>query len=119
MYERVEVGVTSPPTEHVFGQIDSNRLIDIIFGQVNVSTDPYLPWDELRYRKPPDGLTHEEWWVATRLARNSIMRALPRHAMGGTDPPYALPDEVLRLLDEETASKRTNRCAGTSDKFGD
>jgi Fic family protein len=29
----------------------------------------YLHWDELRYRTPPDGLTHEEWWAATKFAR--------------------------------------------------
>ncbi len=29
----------------------------------------YLHWDELRYRTPPDGLAHAEWWVATKFAR--------------------------------------------------
>ena len=69
---------------------------------VNVATDPYLPWDEFRYRKPPDDLTHEEWWLATRLARNGLMRALPLLAIDGSNFSYSLPDEVLRVLDEVT-----------------
>lgn len=29
----------------------------------------YLHWDELRHREPPEGLTSEQWWAATRFAR--------------------------------------------------
>lgn len=29
----------------------------------------YLHWDELRYRKPPEGLTVEEWWACIKWAR--------------------------------------------------
>lgn len=29
----------------------------------------YLPWDELRHREPPPGLTVEEWWATTKWAR--------------------------------------------------
>lgn len=92
-----------PPTDRLFaGEMDTHRLMKIMFGQVNVSTDPYLPWDELRYRQAPPDVTHEEWWLATRLSRNSVMRALPLRVMDGTFFSYALPDEVLRLLDEVT-----------------
>jgi len=27
----------------------------------------YLHWDELRHKVPPMGLSHEEWWLATKL----------------------------------------------------
>jgi Fic family protein len=30
----------------------------------------YLHWDELRHRKPPLDISHEEWWVALKLARH-------------------------------------------------
>ncbi len=29
----------------------------------------YLPWDELRYREPPQGLSVEEWWATVKWAR--------------------------------------------------
>ncbi|WAC91155.1 Fic family protein [Mycobacterium sp. Aquia_213] len=91
-----------PPDGSAFKELDSNRLLHVMFDQVNASTDPYLPWDELRYRKPPGDLTHREWWFATRLGRANLMRALPLTAIDGTNFSYALPDEVLRLLDEVT-----------------
>lgn len=94
-----------PPTAgdetHLFRSIQPDRLIAILH-TVNVATDPYLPWDELRYRKPPSDLNHEEWWLVTRLARNGMKRALPLRAMDGNAFSYTLPDEVLRLLDEVT-----------------
>lgn len=37
----------------------------------------YLHWDELRRRRPPDGLTLEDWWLSTAIARQGIARSLP------------------------------------------
>ena len=37
----------------------------------------YLHWDELRHRTPPDGLTHEEWWLGVSISRQAIARQLP------------------------------------------
>ncbi|CAJ1494864.1 Fic family protein [[Mycobacterium] burgundiense] len=93
-----------PPTdESILRVVGGHRLMKVMFEEVNVSTDPYLPWDELRYRKPPEGVTTEEWWLATRMARNSIKRALPLRMLDSEGNfSYALPDEVLRLLDEVT-----------------
>jgi Fic family protein len=31
--------------------------------------DRYLHWDELRHRPPPQGLSHEQWWLAEKLSR--------------------------------------------------
>ncbi|MCY4616586.1 MAG: Fic family protein [Chloroflexi bacterium] len=37
----------------------------------------YLHWDELRRRKPPEGLNHEMWWLRTAVARRTMARVLP------------------------------------------
>lgn len=37
----------------------------------------YLHWDELRHRTPPEGLSHEHWWVRLKLARQSQYKVLP------------------------------------------
>ena len=29
----------------------------------------YMHWDELRNRTPPQGLSHEQWWLAEKLSR--------------------------------------------------
>jgi len=42
----------------------------------------YVHWDRLRHLEPPDGLTHDEWWLAIKLARQPLLRPIPL-----TDPP--------------------------------
>lgn len=37
----------------------------------------YLPWDEVRHRKPPDDLTHRTWWLRLSTARRSAAVQLP------------------------------------------
>jgi len=40
-------------------------------------SDRYLHWDELRHRKPPPGLTVEEWWAGLKMRRLAHRQALP------------------------------------------
>ena len=58
----------------------------------------YLRWDELRHRTPPGGLTPEEWWLATKLARQGMLKALPLSDQGGQPIRFAMPDPVLHAL---------------------
>ena len=37
----------------------------------------YSHWDKLRYRKPPEGLTVEEWWASIKIRRKSLYKELP------------------------------------------
>src|SRR6266516_995521 len=59
----------------------------------------YMPWDHLRYRRPPDGLTTEEWWLISKVMRQGMQRPLPLAATDGRQFTYALPDEVLRGIE--------------------
>jgi Fic family protein len=63
------------------------------------TSEKYLPWDELRYRKPPDGLSVEEWWLTVKLTRNGMRRLLPLIGKEGKAFSYALPDSVLRSIE--------------------
>ncbi|GAB2743699.1 Fic family protein [Amycolatopsis magusensis] len=80
------------------------RLLELLtrYRPINISQAPYLPWDELRFRAPPEGFDVEEWWLATRLRRNSVLRQIPLADVQGEPFAYALPDEVLRLSEEIT-----------------
>lgn len=61
-------------------------------------TDRYLSWDELRYRKPPAGLSCEEWWVGLKLHRMQTRQNLPLEDKKGDPFSYALSHMVLSLL---------------------
>jgi len=77
------------------------RLFEII--QSGVGTQPagsYLHWDELRHRPPPPGFSHEEWWLATKLARQSGLRSLPFRDKAARPFTYGTPDTVQALLHE-------------------
>jgi len=37
----------------------------------------YLHWDKLRYQKPPEGVSHEEWWCGLKLRRQSQYKEIP------------------------------------------
>jgi len=64
------------------------------------STGGYLPWDKVRFKTPPEGLTHEEWWIWIKLARRATYRGIPTLTNTAGQPfVYALPDEVLRATD--------------------
>jgi Fic family protein len=68
--------------------------------------DRYMPWDQLRWRPAPNGLTHEEWWLISKVARNGMKRMLPLTDAQGGKFSYALPDEVLHGI--ETVDKHTS-----------
>jgi Fic family protein len=76
---------------------DAKRLLDLI--SKTGDDAEYLPWDKLRYKTPPEGLTHEEWWAGLKLRRRSNLRNLPLAMIDGRQISYALPDMVLRELD--------------------
>lgn len=95
-----------PPNLHELlaeaGRKDARSLFRLLDTRQDSSSEPYLPWDKIRYKTPPPGLTHEEWWLGIRMARDAMLRKLPLKALDGSEFSYALPDEVLRLLDEVT-----------------
>lgn len=58
----------------------------------------YLHWDEFRHRAPPDGMNHEAWWVALRMARRGQSTQLPFVDKHGKPMVFAMPEPVLRHL---------------------
>ncbi|MBD0737126.1 Fic family protein [Streptomyces sp. CBMA29] len=64
--------------------------------------DPYLPWDKIRFKTPPPGITHEEWWAGIRFTRHQMKRLLPLEDISGRPFSFALPDRVLKALEQIT-----------------
>jgi len=59
-------------------------------------TDRYLHWDELRHRTPPQGLSHEQWWLAEKLSRRPT--PLPLLASDGRAFWFSQPPVLLQGL---------------------
>jgi Fic family protein len=62
------------------------------------SGDRYLHWDELRHRPPPEGLSHEQWWLAEKLSRRPT--PLPLLASDGKAFGFSQPPVLLQGLHE-------------------
>ena len=60
--------------------------------------DRYLHWDELRTRPPPDGLNHEEWWVAEKMRRTVSAQEIPLPDDSQAPFGYSLPAPIQELL---------------------
>lgn len=87
----------APQLPDMAGWLTNPRFLELFArADVSVAEQPYLHWDELRYRKPPSGLSHEEWWLVTKLARQSMRRFLPLVDKDGNAFTYVLPDVILR-----------------------
>ena len=75
------------------------RVVDIV--QQHVDPTPggvYRPWDEVRRRAPPPGLSLDEWWLGIKLARNALLRPLALTDRAGRPVRYATPDPVAERL---------------------
>lgn len=58
----------------------------------------YLHWDEIRYRTPPENLTHEEWWATLKMARLSSYQQIPLLSIDGSPFKYCITDKILESL---------------------
>jgi Fic family protein len=75
-------------------------------GLPDVEDHRYLHWDEVRRRKPPDGLSLEEWWALLRWGRERISRRVPFSSTDGESFWYAQTSKIERALqrcDRETS----------------
>lgn len=89
----------APDIQSMLASLDNERFIKIFSWSEKVGLAPGYPhWDKLRHLKPPDDLDHREWWLATKLARRSLLRPLPLTSPDGKHFSYAIPDDVFRLL---------------------
>ncbi|OLT31215.1 hypothetical protein BJF84_04385 [Rhodococcus sp. CUA-806] len=79
---------------------DMDRFIAVMMSGEDLDDRDYLDWDKLRYKTPPDGMTHQEWWLALKMRRRSMRRPVPLQRVGDLSLSYALPDELIRALDE-------------------
>lgn len=78
----------------------NDRLVTVLEHMSNGGHSAYLPWDRLRFRQPPDGLSVEEWWAGIRLGRRSTERVVPSLVdVSGRPFRFGLPDQLLESVE--------------------
>ena len=77
----------APPLSALQGDFDALQFEERARLLANLSpvdqSGRYLPWDEVRYRDPPEKLTRRQWWLGLSSARRAARHELPLLARGG------------------------------------
>jgi Fic family protein len=88
-----------PPLEKLFAAMTSEGYPALMASAQPILPDGrYLHWDELRHRTPPQGLSVEQWWLGTKLARLALSQALPLIDKHGQAFRFAMPAPMIRGL---------------------
>lgn len=72
------------------------RLLSLVIGPEVAGR--YEHWDHLRHLTPPEGLSHDQWWLAIKLSRNAVVRRLPLTDKAGHPIGVVLADSMLERL---------------------
>jgi Fic family protein len=97
----MKVPVSPPAWHELVGRIMKNpgsmqKVLSAGCSPIHKSR--YVHWHKLRYREPPAGLSHEEWWATFKLARKSQLRQVPLRDRKGESFSFTMPDPVLEYL---------------------
>ena len=73
----MRIPATPPDILQILQQTPPERLTRIVSTTGMLVAGKYIHWDDLRHREPPEGLTHEEWWLGVRMPRLSARENMP------------------------------------------
>ena len=107
----MHIPLTPPDATSILVGLAPEQLL-ALFGQGGVPSplinEHYLHWDEIRHRTPPDGLTHEQWWVRVKLARQGQYKQLPLLDKTGRPFVISVPENAqidLHHIDRDAAGQ--------------
>lgn len=63
-------------------------------GFKHLQSRPYEHWDRLRHRRPPEGLTRQQWWYGIKFARSQNRKAVPLRDEAGVPFSYVVVDAM-------------------------
>ncbi len=92
-----------PPPNFITLLSEAVKTLDGIQRILSVDPDSasrgkYLHWDKLRYYLPPEGFSHEEWWLAIKLKRQRLYKHVPLWDKNGALFKYAIVDPIPEIL---------------------
>jgi len=86
--------------EKLLKQADREKIARILGAEIGVTDAKgrYLHWGKLKHLSPPKGLSSDEHWLATKLARQKISKNLPFKDKKSQPFSFCLPDSVQQEL---------------------
>ena len=91
--------IAKPPELYaLLSDLAPETIVRLVKVGATLADGRYLHWDDLRRRKPPEGLTVEQWWAGMRLARLQSSRSTRLVDMHGEPFSYSLVAPILESL---------------------
>lgn len=73
----MRIPATPPEIISILKTMPPERLTRVVSNTGMLVAGKYIHWDNLRHREPPEGISHEEWWVGVRMPRLSAREIMP------------------------------------------
>lgn len=108
----MKIPVRPPDTADIIAGIlkgpeGPKKMSQILMSEIGATIKGrYRHWDTLRHIAPGDGLSAEERWLATKLARRQLYQTLPLRDTGAKRFVFALPSpahEMLHRVDRDAS----------------
>lgn len=93
----MKIPETAPKVEDILPQMRQEARIRVCTTR---PPDDYRHWDDLKHRKPPEGMNREEWWCALKIHRMSAMKVVPLRDCNGERFRFSVTDQIARQLHE-------------------
>jgi len=101
-----------PSTSEILVKLDQKKLVQLFTSDIGPtdSKGRYLHWEKLKHLSPPEGWSSEEYWFATKLARQKAFKKLSLTDKNGSPFNFCVPDTLqreLHWLDQNAAGSIT------------
>ena len=80
--------------------LEPTKIAQIFSVKPTDHKDRYLHWNQVQYKVRSDGLTAEQYWLGTKIARRALLKEVPLFDKEHREFRFATPDIVQRLLHE-------------------
>lgn len=96
----MKIPSTPPPLAETLRSLTAGRLGEILNAKQGLVDykGRYLHWDDLKRKQPPAGLSTQEWWVTTKLARQGNCTNLLLKDEWGANLWHATPPKIVADL---------------------
>lgn len=90
---------TPPTIPALISKVTADQFSRVLaFVSLSSPTDKYLHWDKLIRYTPPEGLTHEEWWLGLKISRNALYKSIPLTDKHGQPFKFLVTDPIPERL---------------------